>query len=479
MGFSLYDESMKMEEDTLTETTKRQQVARVLVITLFLNLAVAVGKIVIGTVSGTLAVTADGFHSLLDGTSNIVALVANHMAARPPDSEHPYGHRRFETLAALFIGILMTLMAWEVGRGALGQLDGVDEIDLTPLVFVVLLATAVINAAVTRYQTAQGHRLHSELLLADAQHTRSDLYVTGSVIISSGLVLVTGWVWIDRAIALVVVILIIRVAWRILWETGSVLVDTAPYTPEQLAGLVDDVPGASGILRARSRGSQSNPSVDIDVQVSAHMTTAQTAAITDAIRERLEVGLGQVGEIEVHFVPEQLEEVDYALIARAEADRIGLSTHEVSTAVVNGVNMLELHVEVPADQTLQGAHEQVTQLEQALIEQLPEIDEVVTHIEPLQGISDEGVLASDSMDTILRRRVLDLLGQHFPYVGWHHARISQQGDAATLFIHAALKPDTSVEDAHALAERAEILIRAQLPRFTRVTIHTEPLEAAG
>jgi divalent metal cation (Fe/Co/Zn/Cd) transporter len=280
-------------------------------------------------------------------------------------------------------------------------------------------------------------------------------------------------------VALVVVVLIGRVAWRVLWETGSVLVDTAPYTPEQLVSLVYDVPGTNAILRARSRGSQTNPSVDIDVQVAAFMTTAQTAAITDAIRERLVAGLGQVSEVEVHFIPEAAESPDYAVLARAEADRIGLSTHEVSTATVNGVNMLELHVEVPADQSLLGAHEQVTQLEQALIEQLPEIDEVVTHIEPVQHVTDETGDAPDALDQILRHRVLDLLHQHFPQVNWHHVRIHHQGDTAAISIHAALRAETRVADAHALAESAEILIRSRMSRFTRVTIHTEPLEAAG
>ena len=92
-------------------TSQRKQVEQVLSFTLILNLLVAVGKIVVGLMSGALAITADGVHSLTDGAGNIAGLVAIRIADRPPDDNHPYGHRKFETLSALLIGGLLLLTA--------------------------------------------------------------------------------------------------------------------------------------------------------------------------------------------------------------------------------------------------------------------------------------------------------------------------------------------------------------------------------
>ena len=160
----------------------RQQVRRVLIITLILNALVALSKIAIGLWSGALAISADGFHSLVDGLSNVAALIANRIADQPPDEGHPYGHRRFETIAALGIGAFLLVTAWEIISSALERLGGSDEIPLvTPLTFAVMLTTLVVNLFIARYESREGQRLHSELLVADSAHTRIDVFVTISV----------------------------------------------------------------------------------------------------------------------------------------------------------------------------------------------------------------------------------------------------------------------------------------------------------
>ena len=146
----------------ITNDQARQGVRRVLLITLGLNLGVAFSKIIIGLWSGALAITADGFHSMIDGSSNVVALFANRLANRPPDDDHPYGHRRFETLAALGIGAFLLVTAWEITSGALERLGGGGEAPvITPLAFVVMLGTLAVNIFVNRYETQAGRRYHS------------------------------------------------------------------------------------------------------------------------------------------------------------------------------------------------------------------------------------------------------------------------------------------------------------------------------
>ncbi len=257
--------------------------------------------------SGALAIVADGFHSLMDGAGNIAALITNAIAAQPPDADHPYGHHRFETVGALVIGLLLLLTAWEVIQHAAERIMGdTTPPVITPLTVTVLLTTLAINVSVSVYQRRAGKRLGSQLLLADAENTRADVFVTLSVL-GSSLFVVFGFAWMDTIAALVVVALIVRAAVRVLRNAGGVLVDTAPYSPAQLSGWVCDLPDVAQVTRARSRGTCDAAHIDIDVTVHPAVTIAHTAQVTRRIRarvcERVRAQGGNVAEVEVHFAP--------------------------------------------------------------------------------------------------------------------------------------------------------------------------------
>lgn len=455
---------------------KLNPVRRVLVITLVLNLAVAIGKIAIGAATGALAITADGFHSLIDSAANIVALIASVIAQRPPDDDHPYGHGRIETIAALGIGVLLLLTAWEIITSALERLSGAGEPpDASPLAFAVLIGTLVVNLFVSRYERREGERLNSQILLADAANTGADVYVTISVLVSIVLVSL-GWAWADSVIALVIVVLIGRAALDVIRRTGGVLVDTAPYSPEQLVQIAASVPSVERIARARSRGAVGAAHIDIDAVIAPATTTERSAAIAHAIRQRLHEALGDIAEIEVHFIPEADAErpPTYAQTAQAAADALGLSAHEVRvTDERDHGRVLELHVEVPPGQTLGAAHDQVTQLERDLRAQFPEVTDVITHIEPAQSPTPNGQLREAAS---IEANALALLERRYPSMRWHHLRVTTQGSGYALALHVAMPAHLTLERAHQIAEDAELLLRAELPRLARVTIHTEPPE---
>lgn len=458
----------------------RQEVRRVLLITLLLNFIVAGGKILLGIWTGALSITADGFHSLVDGLSNIIALVANRLAERPPDDDHPYGHRRYETIAALAIGGFLLFTAWEIIVSAWDRLaHGGAAPTVSPLTFAVMLATLGVNLFVSSYEIREGKRLKAELLIADAAHTRTDVYVTLSVLVSLGAVALFNWVWADTLIAILIVGLILRAAWQILRQTGRVLVDTAPYTPEYLLGLVRTLPSVENVLRARSRGTVDAAHIDIDVQVAPEMTAEHTAAIAESIRQRLHESLEGVAEVEVHFEPQEREHPDYALAVRAIADAQGLATHEVSVHEIDDLRgkVLELHVEVPAGQTLAEAHQQVSQLEVQLHKKLPDVVEVVTHIEPATSLTAPIDPPLTPEADALEAAAFNLLSDRYPAVDWHalHARPHQNGFNLTM--HATLPPQITIESAHQIAEAAEILLRTDLQQLDRVTIHTEPADS--
>lgn len=452
----------------------RRGVRRVLIITLILNFTVAFGKIVIGLATGAISITADGFHSLMDGSANLIGLFANSVAGKPPDENHPYGHRRFETLAALAIGILLLITAREIISGAIERLTSGEQPEVSPLIFVVLLGTLVVNLFVSRYERREGVRLKSELLIADAANTGADVFVTISVLVSMVLVSL-GLAWADPAAALLIVVLIGRAAWQIVRQTGGVLVDTAPFAPERLTALVEAVPGVQRVVRSRSRGPIDAAQIDIDVEVAPEMTAEHSAAITTAIQERLEQELSGIAEVEVHFIPAPGVLPDYVLTARAAADALGLTTHEVRLADAPEGKILEMHVEVPPKQTLGAAHERVSQLEQNVRSSLPEVADVITHIEPALEVAPNG---SASASTGIEGDVLVLLRRRYPLLDWHHIHVSSYDGGYALTMHVTLPAQMTLERAHQVAEAAELLVRTEFPRVGRVTIHTEPPETA-
>lgn len=461
--------------------TTQDQVRRVLLTTLILNITVAAGKIFIGMITGALAITADGLHSLVDSSGNIVGLVAMRMAGKPADEDHPYGHGRYETLAALLIGVLLLLTAWEVVQGAIERISGGEPPQLTPLAFVILFATLAINIFVSRYQIREGQRLNSQVLVADAANTSADVYVTLSVLVSMALVVLFGWTWADIAAALIITVLIGRAALQVLGQNSGVLVDKAPYTPEHLTDLVQQVPSVADVVRVRSRGPVSDAHIDVDVQVAPAMTADQSAAIAGAIRDKLNQELVGVSEVEVHFVPAPHAEADYALTARARADALGLTTHEVHVSETRAGKVLEMHVEVPPTETLGAAHQRVSQLEEAVQDQLPDVIEVITHIEPAQvevsaNHNDSGIFRQS---TLIEKRALKLLEAQYPGADWHDLRVYPFNGSSgfALATHVTLPPQITVEAAHRVAEDAEILLRAEISQLERVTIHTEPPEA--
>jgi len=454
----------------------RQQVRRVLIITLVLNIAVAVGKIVVGALTGAVSITADGFHSLMDGSSNLIGLGANAIAGKPADEDHPYGHRRFETVAALGVGVLLLLTAYEIVTSAIDRLTSGEAPQISPLAFAVLITTLGVNLFISRYEKRAGERLRSELLIADAANTGADVFVTLSVLISMVLVSLFNWTWADPVAALIIVALIGRAAWQIIKQTGGVLVDTAPYKAGELETFAREVPAVKRVLRARSRGTTDAAFIDIDVEVPPGTTAEQTAAITEAIDEKLRAHLTGVSEVEVHFQPSGFDERDYAQTARARADALGLNTHEVRVIEATNGKVMEMHVEVPPHQTLGEAHEQATELESSIRSALPDVVEVVTHIEPKLG-ETSGELSRDAKE--LKIKAFTLLRDNFPTADWHDLRVSALNGSGfyALTLHVALAAHMTLEDAHDFAERAEMLLRMELPSVARVTIHTEPREA--
>ena len=148
-------------------TDRYAEVTRVLNRVLVLNLLVAIAKMALGYYTGAVSILSDGFHSLTDSASNVVALFGVSIARRPPDADHPYGHRKYETMASLGILMFKLLELSEVARNAIDHLRAPRVPSAIPVGMITMIATIVVNELVVRYESRAGRRLRSEVLGAD------------------------------------------------------------------------------------------------------------------------------------------------------------------------------------------------------------------------------------------------------------------------------------------------------------------------
>lgn len=277
-------------------------VRRVLWVTLFLNVAVSAAKILVGHLSGSLALVADGYHSLVDGANNIIGLIVAAFAYAPPDSGHPYGHRKFETAAALAIGLGLLALAYRVLAGTLFGAVQPRLPTIGPAAWGVMLVTLAVNFFVSRYETRQGQRLGSAYLIADAAHTRSDLYVSLGVIISF-VGAHAGQRWADPVVATAIAALIAVQAVRLLLDSFHVLTDRAPIPADAISAVVREVSGVQDCRIARTRGGPGAVYVDLVVHVDGGLTLREAHDIADRVEHAVQARHPHVVDVVVHLEP--------------------------------------------------------------------------------------------------------------------------------------------------------------------------------
>lgn len=278
-----------------------RQVLAVLWLTLLLNCLSAGLKLAVGLVSGNLTVLSDAFHGFLDAFNNIMGIVAIRISWRPPDANHPYGHRKFEALASLAIGVLMTLTSWEIGRSAIRRFLTHDQAappTVSGLWLAMVLVGLVINAFVSWYEMRRGHALNSMLLVADAAHTRTDIYVT--FVSLSSLLIAPRWPAMDGILSLVVVGFILSTGWSILRENALLLTDAAQLDPEPIRAVVESVEGVINCHAIRTRGMPDEIHLDLHIVVRSNLTAEQTHAIESRVRYELLAAFPQIADVAIH-----------------------------------------------------------------------------------------------------------------------------------------------------------------------------------
>jgi cation diffusion facilitator family transporter len=285
------------------EGTRVDAIRRVLWIILVLNFMVAFAKLGYGVFTHSVSMTADGFHSMSDGTSNIIGLLGMAIAGRPADRDHPYGHSKYETFASAVIGVMLLLAAWRVGSSAIERLMNPGEpLTVDALSFVVMFVTLAVNIFVARYERAVGKRLGSEILVADSSHTSSDILVSIGVII--GLVFVKlGFPIADPLIGLVVAGFIVAAAWSVFRSANETLADRARIAPAAVKDVALKVEGVLGVHNVRTRGPASEVYVDLHVQVDPTVTVAEGHATAERVEKAICDEIEQVADVIAHLEP--------------------------------------------------------------------------------------------------------------------------------------------------------------------------------
>jgi cation diffusion facilitator family transporter len=296
-------------ESAIPATRRRrdQEVSRTLWIVLVLNLLVAGLKLVFGVLSGALSLIADGFHSVLDGSSNVVGLVGLSVASRAPDADHPYGHRKFEALAALGISLFLFITCYEILTSVLGRFHGSHVIEARWVTFAVVVLTIGVNTFVTRYERSQGTRLKSMILLADARHTQSDIFASVGVLVS--LVAARFHVYtLDLVVAVIIAGFIAYSGYLIVTGAFSVLSDSQVVDPERVIRIATGVQGVTHAHRVRSRGLPDDIHVDLHLHVPADMSIASAHELAHEASSRIRSEIDGVSDVVIHVEPEDEHE---------------------------------------------------------------------------------------------------------------------------------------------------------------------------
>lgn len=281
------------------------RVQRVFVIVLILNVAVAVVKAVFGIMAGSVSMVADALHSGFDSFSNVVGIVAMHLAGKPPDPEHPYGHGKIETLGTLVIGAMLLLTAAGILLEGYGRLITPITPEITPITVGVMVGTLITNIIVSTYERRKGEEYQSQILIADSLHTRSDVFVSTAVL-GGFLAIRLGYPAADPIIALGIGLLIARMGIGILYGAAEVLIDSMnlPCDPALVRAVVMDTPGVAGYHDFRCRGKPGEIFADIHVTVDPALSIARAHAISEEVEQRLKETVPGLAEVVVHIEPD-------------------------------------------------------------------------------------------------------------------------------------------------------------------------------
>lgn len=265
-------------------------------------MVVAGAKIIYGYITDSISMLSDGFHSFFDGTSNVIGIIGTWIAFQPPDKDHPYGHKKFETLSTIAVALLIFIGAFEILKKAYSSLSRPPDIEVTSLSFIIMALTTIINLTVVTYETKKGKELKSDFLLADAIHTKTDIFISLSVIISLVAVKI-GYPVIDSVTAIAIVIFIAKMGFGILKSAADVLTDAARIDTKEINAVVMQVEGIRECHGIRTRGIEDAIHIDLHILIEPEVETQKAHDLAHSVEDAIKEKFPSIVDVVVHIEP--------------------------------------------------------------------------------------------------------------------------------------------------------------------------------
>jgi len=281
------------------QTEKDRKVQQIIIIEGLYNVVVLVIKLIVGLATNSLAIIGDAIHSLTDVLNNVVIWLVMRVAGKPADKDHPYGHRKFETMAVFGLASLLVVLAVQLILHAFQSEP--EPIVSEPWGLALMILVLLLNLMISLWERHWGKKLGSDILLADAQHTLVDGITTILVIVSWQLSAL-GYVWLDQLCAIGVAGLVLYFAYGLFHKVVPILVDGFAIDPDVLKTAVAEVPGVKRVRQVRSRWIGDNKAVDLIIAVDNQLTITESHDIAHRVEDML-VERFAVADASIHVEP--------------------------------------------------------------------------------------------------------------------------------------------------------------------------------
>ncbi len=442
-------------------------------------LVITVGKIVVGLTTGSLGILSEAAHSALDLIAATLTYFSVGVSDKPADADHQYGHGKVENFSAFVeTGLLLVTCAWVIYEAILRLFFRHVEVEPTIWAFAVMLVSMVIDFWRSRSLGRIAAKYESEALEADALHFSTDVWSAGVVVL--GLVLVQvgrthhiGWLSkADPIAALFVAGVIISVSWRLARRTIDALLDAAPAgVRAQIIDAVSRVEGVLEVGRVRIRRAGNRYFADLAVGFARNVTFQRSqqlvAAVTAAVQRIL-----PDADVTVQSLPRAQHSENIFDRIRAVATRHNLNVHDISVQDLAGRRHVEQHLELDENMTLKNAHDRVTELEADMRREVPEIDDILTHIESEPATIEPG----DELvrDAALEQKLKSLVNEFPEIVDMHEIQAKRVRGRLYISCHCTFYDELTLARVHDIQTELEIRIKQEAPEVFRVLIHPEP-----
>ncbi len=436
-------------------------------------------KIIVGLSTGSLGILSEAAHSGLDLVAAAITLLSVRVSDKPADAEHQYGHGKVENFSAFIeTGLLLLTCVWIVFEA--GKRLFFHDAHIYPSVwaFVVMGASIVVDLWRSRRLRRIAEKYDSQALLADALHFSTDVWSSSVVILGLALVMAGDrWSipWLAKAdpvAALVVAAIVVRVSWRLARQTIDELLDAAPSgIRTRIIAEIYRVDGVLEVDRVRIRRGGNRYFVDVAVAMSRTVTFQKSEQVSTEVAQRIRELLPGA-DVVVNAVARAHRRESLFDRVRAVATRHNLNVHDISVQDLSGLLHVEQHVELEETLTLKDAHERITELEDEMKSDMPEISTILTHIEsePARIETGDGVVRVPSFE-----RRLQGVTEHFPeVVDMHDLVFKRVGGRLYLSLHCTMKDDLPLSRVHDIQSEMEGRFRQEIPELFRVLIHPEP-----